>query len=400
MTKFRDCGGALALATLLATPHAGLAQDNGVTVGMALAYSGWMQAYDGEAGNMAELWVEQKNAAGGLLGEQIELIRGDTKTDRVVGAKVGEDLVSQGSDLLVVSCDLDYGSPAALAAASAEIVNVFICAAEPRVVPAIGPYSFTSNTAGQLDGVTMAAWGSKEKSFSKGYVLLDETIEYNKAACAGYDWQMAQQGSEIVGRDSFKGVDPVISSQITRLAEAIRNDAVDHVMFCSTMPGAGSALRQIRAAGIDIPILSLATLDGTYWLDSVPGLKDFYIPVQAMTTGDDPRAEINQLTAAYESRFGQRPSTIWAYPIYAWLDLWAQAVEKVGTTDAEAVVAEMNTYAEVPTVLGPRSFSPMIHIQTNVPLLITEFRDGKQSMVGEWRIDQPIPDNVLFRTKN
>ncbi|MDB5518337.1 MAG: livK, partial [Tardiphaga sp.] len=90
--------------------------DDGITIGMAVAFSGWMEAYDGEATKMAQLWVEQTNAKGGLLGKKIKVISGDTKTDRVEGAKVGKDLIDQGANLLLVSADYDYGAPAALQA--------------------------------------------------------------------------------------------------------------------------------------------------------------------------------------------------------------------------------------------------------------------------------------------
>ena len=37
---------------------------------------------------MAQLWVDQQNAKGGLLGKPIKVVSGDTKTDRVEGAKL------------------------------------------------------------------------------------------------------------------------------------------------------------------------------------------------------------------------------------------------------------------------------------------------------------------------
>jgi len=40
---------------------------------------------------------------------------------------------------------------------------------------------------------------------------------------------------------------------------------VDAIVFCSYLPGGSSAIRQIRAAGIDLPILASSTFDGTYW---------------------------------------------------------------------------------------------------------------------------------------
>ncbi|XWN31250.1 MAG: ABC transporter substrate-binding protein [Devosia sp.] len=374
-----------------------MAQDDDITIGMAVAFSGWMEAYDGEAAKMADLWIEQRNAAGGLLGKQIAVVKADTKTDRVEGAKAGQQLIDEGADLLLVSADYDFGAPAALQAQGADVISVFLGASDPKAgVLGVGPFSFTANNAAQLEGAIMGEWGYDELGVRKGFMLIDETIEYNKSICAGYEWAFPAKGGEIAGEDTFRGIDPTISSQITRLSDAIRNDGVDHVMLCSTNPGAASSVRQLRAAGIDLPIFSGTAMDGTYWLNSTPGLKDFYLPVQALTV-DDPRAEVNELTAAYAEKYGSIPATQYAYPIYAFLDLWAAAVEEAGTTDAAPVVDILNTKDEADTILGPRSFSPDLHIQTTMPMFVVSYENDARTPVMEWKIEEEIPNEVLYR---
>jgi len=365
------------------------AADDGITIGMAVAFSGWMEAYDGEATKMAQLWVDQTNAKGGLLGKQIKVISGDTKTDRVEGAKVGKALIDQGANLLLVSADYDYGAPAALQAQKAGVISTFL---------GVGPLSFTANNAGQLEGAVMGDWGYEKKGFRKGYMLLDETIEYNKSVCAGYEWAFPNKGGTIVGKDTFKGLDPTISSQITRLSDAIRSDGVDNIMLCSTNPGAASSVRQLRAAGITLPIMSATAMDGTYWLNSTPGLKDFYLPVQALTVNDT-RPPVNELTAEFAKKFGKPPTTQYAYPIYAYLDLWSKAVTQAGTTDAAKVVALLNQTDKAPTILGPRTFTSKLHIQTGMPMIVVSYADDKETPVEEWTIKDTIPDAVLYRLK-
>ena len=48
--------------------------------------------------------------------ESIEVVTADTKTDRAEGAKAGLEVIDKGADLVIVSCDYDFGSPAALGA--------------------------------------------------------------------------------------------------------------------------------------------------------------------------------------------------------------------------------------------------------------------------------------------
>lgn len=389
---------ALVCGVLLLTTGKARAED-GITIGMAVAMSGWMEAYDGEAYKMAQLWVDRQNAKGGLLGKTIKVISGDTKTDRVEGAKVGQDLIKQGADLLLVSADYDYGAPAALQAQKAGVISVFMGASDPKAgVVGVGPLSFTANNAGQLEGAIMADWGINKKSLKKGYMLIDETIEYNKSVCAGYNWQMKASHAAVVGQDTFKGLDPSISSQITRLNDAIGKEGVDHIMLCSTNPGAASSLRQLRAAGVSLPVFSATAMDGTYWLNSVPGLKDFYLPSQALVK-DDPRPAVNEISAAFEKKFGKPPTTQYAYPIYAFLDMWAKAATEAKTTGAKPIVDLLNKAKDEPTVLGPRSFTPKLHVQTTEPMFVISYADGKATPVEEWKITDVIPDAVLYRLK-
>lgn len=387
--------GALALA---GAQQASAADD--VVIGVAAAYSGWFEAYDGEAAKMAELWIEQANAKGGLLGKPVKAITGDTKSDRVEGAKVGQELVSQGVDLLLVSADYDYGAPAALQAQKAKIISVFLGASDPKAgVLGVGPFSFTANNAAQLEGAIMADWGYQKKGLRKGYMLVDESIEYTKSVCAGYDWQFQAAKGTVVGRDTFKGLEPTISSQITRLSEKIRNEGVDHIMVCSVNPAGASSVRQLRAAGITLPIFGATGMDGTYWLNSVPGLKDFYLPSQALTA-NDPRPSINAISAAFEKKYGKPPTTQYAYPIYAFLDMWAKAVTETKTTEAATVVGALNKLKDEPTILGPRTFSPKLHAQISMPMFVMSYADGKETPVEEWQIKETIPDAVLYRLKS
>jgi branched-chain amino acid transport system substrate-binding protein len=94
----------LALTTLAAPTLA--AED--LTVGFAIAKSGWMEAYDTPAATAAMIRIEEINAAGGLLGRQIKVVEADTRTDRAESAKAGLDVLDQGAEMMVVSCDYDF----------------------------------------------------------------------------------------------------------------------------------------------------------------------------------------------------------------------------------------------------------------------------------------------------
>ena len=255
--------------------------DDDIVIGFSVALSGPMQAYDGDSSMMAKLFIDQINEKGGLLGKKLRAVDADTKSDRAEGAKAGLAVVQAGAVLTFATCDYDYGAPAALAAQRGGIISAFLCAEDPKAgIKGVGPLSFTASGAAQLQGAVAAQWALEKKNWKTAYVLLDDAIEYDKSVCAGFDWLYPKKGGIIAGRDTFKNGDASIASQVTRLANAIKEKKVEAVMLCTFEPGGAAAIRQIRAAGIDIPILSGSSMDGSYWLNAVPDLKNFYMPSQ------------------------------------------------------------------------------------------------------------------------
>ena len=381
----------LALTTLAAPT---LAED--LTVGFAIAKSGWMEAYDTPAATAAMIRIEEINAAGGLLGRQIKVVEADTRTDRAESAKAGLDALDQGAEMMVVSCDYDFGAPAALVAEGEGINSFFLCAEDVKAgIQGVGPNSFSSSVLAPVQGATMAEWAHARRDARTAYVLEDTFIEYNKGICTGFNWMFPQlDGAGIVGSDTFKNDDASIASQITRIKAL--PEQPDVIMLCSVMPGAAAAVRQLRAAGITSLILNGSAVDGSYWLEGTLDLAGFVVPVQRSSYGDDPRPEVEAFNKAYEAKTGGRPASQYAYPGYVLIDLWAKAVERAGTVDGAAVTAELEKMQDEPTAFGPRSFSSELHHQNTALMQIIEITGGKPARVDEWRISEPVPLDVLM----
>lgn len=385
----------LAAATCLAGPVR--ADDDRIVVGFATAETGFMQAYDKPAQDAAMIRIAEINAAGGLLGKQIEVVNADTKTDRAEGAKAGLSVVDAGADLVVVSCDYDFGSPAALAAESAGLPSFFLCAESIKAgIQGVGPNSFSASVLAAVQGATMAEWAYNKKEARTFYRLLDTWTEYNKGICDGFDWMLPKLAdAKLVGEDSFLNEDASIAAQITRIKSL--PEEPDAIMLCTMMPGAVSAIKQIRAAGINSMILNGSAVDGSYWLSAVPDLSNFYVPVQGSIYGDDPNPEVTAFNAKYKEATGGDPSTQYVYPGYVLIDVWAKAVERAGTTETAAVVAELEKMTDEPTLFGPRTFTSEIHHQNRARYLIVETNAGKPAVVDEWTISEAIPVADLMK---
>ncbi len=386
----------IALGAFMLTSPAAFAGGDKIVVGFATAASGFMQAYDKPAQDAAMIRIDEINKAGGLLGKQIEVVTADTKTDRAEGAKAGLEVLDKGAELVIVSCDYDFGSPAALAAESAGKVSFFLCAESIKAgIQGVGPHSFSASVLAAVQGATMAEWSYTKKNARSFYRLLDTWTEYNKGICDGFDYELPKlKDAQLVGSDTFKNEDASIAAQITRIKSLPKEP--DAIMLCTMMPGAVSAIKQIRAAGINSMILNGSGVSGSYWLSAVPDLSNFFVPDQGSIYGDDPNPDVNAFNAKYKAVTGGDPSSQYVYPGYVLIDVWAKAVERAKTTDADAVVAELEKMKDEPTLFGPRTFTSEIHHQNRGRYLITEVKNGKPGVVDEWTISEPIPVDYLI----
>ncbi|WP_426434676.1 ABC transporter substrate-binding protein [Bradyrhizobium genosp. P] len=380
-------------ATLWFTPaHAA----DEIIVGFATAASGFMQAYDKPAQDAALIRIDEINKAGGLLGKKIKPVFADTKTDQAEGAKAGLAVLDQGADLVIVSCDYDFGAPAALQAQAAGKVSFFLCAESIKAgIQGVGPFSFSASVLAPVQGATMSEWAYKKKNARSFYRLLDSWTVYNKGICDGFDWMLPRlKDATLVGSDTFKNDDASIASQITRIKSLPKEP--DAIMLCTMMPGAVSAIKQIRAAGIKSMILNGSGVDGSYWQNAVPDLSNFYVPVQGSVYGDDPNPKVNEFNKKYKDVTGGDPSSQYVYPGYVLIDVWAKAVERAKTTDAAGVVAELEKMTNESTLFGPRTFTKDLHHQNQGRYLIVDTEAGKPKVIDQWTISEKIPVDYLI----
>ncbi len=371
------------LTTLIAAmPLAAAAQED-VTVGFAIALSGFVAPYDDGPYKAAKLAIEDINAKGGLLGRKIVEVAADTASDPAQGATAATDVLSKNAELVMVTCDFDFGAPAALVAQSQNKIAFSSCAADAKFgVQGIGPNAYTMATATNHQGAILAefAWNTLGKR--NVYILNDLQVEYNKSLCSNFEkrWRELAGGEGVSGYDEYNaGNDTVIAAQVSRMKDAEAKS--DVIMFCGAING-GSYVRQIRAAGIGLPMITGESMDGTYWLEAVPDLSEFYNLTYGSIHGDDPNPRINDFVAKFTTSYGEAPVTGHALTGYGVIEAWARAVEAAGSFEADAVRAKLDAFSGEDLLVGKTSFTSDLHINNNRPMTIIKIDGGKASAIG------------------
>jgi branched-chain amino acid transport system substrate-binding protein len=274
---------AVSLAASATAKKSGSAAEDPVIIGFAMAQSGFMAEFDGPDVLGAKLAIDDINKAGGLLGRQLRAVEVDSKTDKQANAQAATKLVQQGAQMIVSSCDLDFGGPGALIANSANKI-VLGCAGDPRWgLQGIGKNAFTINTITPGEGSAAAEWAYYKKKWRTVYLLNDSFIQYTKAL-GGYFKQRWGQlgGTRIVGEDNFKNSDASFTTQVSRIRSL--SSQPDFIYMTACAPGGPTVLRQLRAAGVNTPVLSDNCVIGDFWVPSVPKLKNFFRPRTSLRT--------------------------------------------------------------------------------------------------------------------
>jgi branched-chain amino acid transport system substrate-binding protein len=343
-----------------------------IVIGAAVAASGFVEPFDKPGLNAFKLAMEDINAEGGIDGRKLELIEGDTRSDINGTPAVAQDLISRKAEVMLVTCDYDFGAPAANVAQKAGIVSFTLCATSPKFgVQGIGDKAYDPMASVGNEGAVLATWAIS-KGWKKADVMLDGSLAYTRGLCSSFTKFFKELGGEIVAEQKVKQDGTSNGTQVNRLASS----GADVAIVCSYPPGGASLVRAIRAADIDIPLISGNGFAGEYWTDAVPGLKDFYAIANSSLFGDDPNDEVNEFTKKYVAKYGT-PSTSSAAGGYAIGQMLKDAIKRAGGTDGAKLSAALNELKEFPTIVGPVSYDETTHIALDRPLAILRFTDGK-----------------------
>ena len=358
--------------TLSAT--AAMAQD--AKIGFVMPYSGWFQPVDQASINGALLAVKTINAAGGVLGQQIEVLPFDNKSEPLLGADGATKVIAEGAKAIMVPSDFDFGAPGAYVAQQAGVLAFSGASDKKFGVAGIGSMAYSISSSSDAQGKMLAHWAKDEMGWSSAYVLLDNTISYTQSLCGSFseEWTALNGDAGLLGSDTFLNGDASIAAQLRRISSL--ETQPDVIMLCTYAPGGPSAIRQMRAAGIDAPIMTGESMDGTYWMGTVPDLTDFYVLNYGAFGGDDTLQQVNDFTAAYTAEYGQAPDVSYGLRGYSIVQAWAMAVEQAGSFDPAAVAAKLDGFTDVELAVGPTTFTPDQHIATTRPMTIVEAKDG------------------------
>jgi len=318
------------LSLLLVFPAMGA---DTIKLGALYNLTGGMSSIDAPALNGAKLQAKLINEQGGVLGKKIEVIGIDTKTDQKAAATGAKKALSMG-----VIAGLGYGDTTFVMAAAPlfqqkGVPFVTSGATHPMLPEWVGDYMFMVPFGDDDQSFAIADYSVKKLGTKNVVVWTDNSMDFTKALSKFYKQRLKELGANVVLEDFFMMGDKDYSAQIARLKNASpKPDAV----FISAIPNeAGLTVKQIREAGLSLPIVSGDGFD-TELVTTVPGDKlanDVYFSTH--TYREDNRPEVTAFIQAYETEYGRPPENAFAALGFDAVGLIADAIKRAGTTEGK-----------------------------------------------------------------
>ena len=328
-----------------------------------------------------DLAIEQINAAGGVLGKQLEVISRDDQGKPGEAVKLAEELfVKEGVSLISGSLFSHIGL--ALTSYAGQKKKLYL-AAEPLADALVweqgNRYTFRLRPSTYMQAAMLAEVAAKNPA--KRWATIAPNYAYGKDAVAAFQkvLKAKRPDVEFVG-EQWPALFKIDAGSETQALEAVKPDAIYNVTFGSDL---AKFVREGEVRGLfkDRLIVGLLTGEPEY-LDP---LKD-EAPKGWLVTGY-PWYDFNEpahkaFVDAYQAKFDDYPR-VGSIVGYNAMLVIAEAIKKAGSTDTEKLVDAMEGL-DTDTPLGKIHMRALDHQSTMGAFVgTTALKDGKGIMV-DW----------------
>lgn len=314
------------------------AEGEPIKIAAAVNFIGWMAPYDMPPLQGARLAVKVLNERGGVLGRPLELLELDGKSDLATTKNVAIELINQGAEVLITPCDFDAGAPAAEAAQEAGIVGISTCASSPLYgSAALGDKQFTLSMWNQTMS-SGAAEFSLEQGWQSAAAITDTSIEYSKSLGEFFIDSFEHNGGEVLSTDTYLNGDLQIDAQIQRLKGLAEPP---DVIFLSTYgPDYAMMVRELRAAGFNQALFGGDAMDTAEFFDAVGDENNIFISTHSWL-GPEAGPAMEEFLKLFQEEYGEPPESSFVPTGWDTVMVFAQAIEKAGTTEGDALARAM-----------------------------------------------------------
>lgn len=351
----------VATAMLVVVGCGGGTSDSGTyLMGYDSSQTGVLAYSDVPASKGVRMAIDEINAAGGIDGKwKIELNLQDNRSEAAQSAVVAQDLVSKDVKFLICTSDADPCTAAGQIAQTSKIPTMSTAATSPVLPGSVGDFMFMSVFGDNTQTTALADYAT-EQGYKNAYLLCSPDSSYTSKSCDYFATVFEAKGGTIAGRGSFTLGAADFSAEVTKIKNL--SPAPDVIMTPAYPPDAPTFLKQLRAAGVETPVISI---DGVDSVDTIsaggPAVEGLVFTTHGFPEPGTPMADF---WARYKEKYGADPESVFAATGYDLIKIVEAAVIKAGSTDPVKVQAALNELVDVEGVTGKITYKD----QNRIPL--------------------------------
>lgn len=304
-----------------------------IKIGSIGPLSGPYAVYGGDCKNGIELAVTEINAAGGINGQQIELIAEDDEGQPEKSVSAYKKLVTKDGAKIIIG-SLTSGCAIAITplAQAQKVVQIAPAATAPAVTDA-GNFIFRACYDDPFQGTVGGKFAGENLGAKKAAILYDIGNDYSVGLTENFEAAFQKAGGTIVSKESYSTGDKDFNAQLTKIKNA-NPDVVYLPDYYSTV---ALIVKQLRAQGINTPIVGADGWDGLTENAGDEVLNGFYSNHYA---ADSTEPKVQNFVTNYKAKYSLTP-TAFAALGYDSVYMLKDAILKAGKTDSEAVRAAL-----------------------------------------------------------
>jgi branched-chain amino acid transport system substrate-binding protein len=344
-----------------------------IKIGAVSCLTGALSTFGVSSIQGAKLAVEEINAAGGILGQPIQMIVEDNGSKAGETATILRKFISQDKVAAVLggltSSSTMEGAPLAQAAK----LPLLTPSATNIAVTKIGDYIFRSCFIDPFTGQMMARFALDRLRAKQAIVITDVKQDYSVGLTDAIRLYFSQNGAKPLSTLSYSSGDTDFRTQLT----AVRMAHPEVVFLPGYYTEAALILLQARQLGIKCPFVGGEGWDSPTLVQVAGKAADGNYYTDHFSAAD-PDPKVQKFVQTYRAKYATLPDALAAL----WYDgarLLAQAVQRAGSADPEKVRDALAATRDFDGVTGRISIDD--NRNASKPGVILEIVNGEPKLV-------------------
>ena len=362
-----------------ADANAGNAAAGTIKIGANLELTGGQASFGDSALKGAKLAVKEINDAGGVLGQQLELIEADNASKSEEATRAAQKLITTEKVVAIIGATTSTNTLGIVPVAQEkEIPLISSSATNPKVTVdertgKLNEWVFRASFIDPFQGQVMANYATDTLKAKTAVIYTDTSSDYSKGLQKFFKETFTKNGGTILSEESYQQKDSDFKAVLTRI-KAAKPDVI-------YLPGyyeeVGKILKQAREMGITVPFMGgdgwdspqLAEIAGAAALDNT-FMSNHYSP-------EDSAPEVKSFVDAFKAANGDLVPDGMAALGYDAVKLVADAITRAGSTDATKLKDALAATKDLQLATGKITMN-----ETHDPVkaaVVLKFVDGKQT---------------------